>query len=66
MLVVDDNDFNLISIGLQLEKMGLKCDKCISGELAIQKINRALLNNEVGYKIILMDCDMPLKNGFET
>eukprot|EP01022_Parablepharisma_sp_SALTPOND_P001115 TRINITY_DN1055_c6_g1_i1.p1 TRINITY_DN1055_c6_g1~~TRINITY_DN1055_c6_g1_i1.p1 ORF type:complete len:843 (+),score=23.53 TRINITY_DN1055_c6_g1_i1:226-2754(+) len=67
VLVVDDNALNLYVIQEILKKYGLKSDKATNGREAI----KMLMDSEKcsvchGYKIVFMDCNMPIMNGLET
>ena len=71
VLIADDNEFNLIALKLLLEKFKLKVDQARNGEEAINKIvhNLERIGQEphlCPYKLIFMDLDMPIKNGFEA
>ncbi len=71
VLIVDDNEFNLIALKLLLEKRKLKIDQARNGQEAIKKIVENLqgIHEEkhiCRYKMIFMDLDMPVKNGFEA
>ena len=73
VLAVDDNAFNLFVLQEKFKKIGHQIDVASSGDEAIEKI-RALLQDAKGkfcekcqfYRVILMDIDMPGKNGYET
>ena len=71
VLIVDDNEFNLIALKLLLEKKKLKVDQARNGQEAIKKIMENLQGIQeekhlCHYKMIFMDLDMPVKNGFEA
>ncbi len=61
ILIVDDNHMNLNIEKNHLKHYGLDCDTCLSGELAIEKIN-----SEIKYDLILMDDMMPGMSGTDT
>ncbi len=60
ILVVEDNRINQIVTKKILENHGIICDIAESGDIAIEKIR---LNN---YDLVLMDINMPGKDGIET
>ncbi|KAL4512428.1 hypothetical protein ABPG72_005430 [Tetrahymena utriculariae] len=68
ILVVDDNDFNLYAIQMCLKSYGFISDKATSGFMAIDKIKQRLKQSDccLTYKLIFMDIDMPIKDGYET
>lgn len=60
LLVVEDNKVNqMVLLGL-LKKMGLSADIADNGKIALQMLKIK------HYDLILMDCQMPVMNGFET
>ncbi|MBL4865549.1 MAG: response regulator [Pseudomonadales bacterium] len=60
LLVVEDNKVNqMVMLGL-LKKMGLNVDVADNGKIALQML--AIKH----YDLILMDCQMPVMNGFEA
>lgn len=61
ILVVDDREDNLFSIGAILEKEDYSIVKANSGKAALK-----ILLNEHDFSLILMDVQMPEMNGFET
>ena len=75
ILAVDDNDFNLFVISERFRKKNIHIDIAHSGVEAIKNIAEFIENKKENvnfcekckfYKLILMDIDMPVKNGFET
>jgi len=65
ILIVDDNAFNIIALRKILEGLNMKTDSTTSGDMAIQKIiERKNKNDKQTYKIIFMDCSMPIKDGY--
>eukprot|EP00347_Sterkiella_histriomuscorum_P024327 403331514 len=77
ILIVDDNIFNIVTIQTILEfQYGLTSDKAMNGEEALEKVQqRAELNkscpcycsqNRKNYKLIFMDCNMPVMDGFQA
>ncbi|MDD9899845.1 MAG: ATP-binding protein [Alphaproteobacteria bacterium] len=64
VLVVDDHPINMMFAKKQLKKMGfVSIDEAVNGKDALDKI---ISNNDAPYDIILMDCQMPEMDGFET
>ena len=76
LLAVDDNDFNLFVLTEQFKRREIFIDVAHSGNDAIDKIKQIFehsndehikfCKNCKMYKLILMDIDMPEKNGYET
>ncbi len=60
VLVAEDTVDNQILVGLLLRMAGAHVDIAENGEIALQK----MLNGK--YDIILMDIQMPIKDGYET
>jgi len=60
ILVVEDNVINQKLALALLKKMGYTTDVAENGEVALQKIAAG------HYQLILMDCQMPVKDGYET
>ena len=65
ILIVDDDEFNLYSARLNLQTLDVQFETANSGEKAI-KLVELWNNNNNPFNIILMDCHMPIMNGFET
>lgn len=59
-LVVEDNPVNMSITVAYLEKLGLSCDQSFSGIDALARWRNRR------YDVILMDCQMPIKDGYET
>jgi CheY-like chemotaxis protein len=60
VLLVEDNPINRRVTSLQMEKLGVKPDLASSGLQAVE------LFKKTRHDIILMDCQMPEMDGFET
>lgn len=60
ILVIDDNVINCKVILKQLETLGYSADSVNSGETALKQYQQQT------YDLILMDCQMPIINGYET
>lgn len=71
MLIVDDSLFNLETCQILLKKNGIERDLAHNGEEAVKIANASVLNERFCekcqfYRLILMDIDMPIKNGIEA
>jgi len=69
VLLVDDNVFNLsVTESLIKNRLSLKSEKAMNGQLAIDKV--VLRSKDQchcgGLKLILMDCNMPVMDGYEA
>lgn len=60
ILVVDDNRINQIVTKKILENYGMECDIAEDGDIAIKKLKTEI------FDLVLMDINMPGKNGIET
>ncbi len=60
VLVVDDHPINLRLACLQLKELGIRSEAVSSGLEALKSIS------QTSYSLILMDCQMPGMDGFET
>lgn len=60
VLVVEDNPVNTQVIGLMLGALGLPWDHAEHGQAAIEMIGTKK------YRLVLMDCQMPVLDGFEA
>jgi CheY-like chemotaxis protein len=65
-LIIDDNDFNILSMKSHLKKFGMVCDSALSGEIAMKKIHNIHESDCCKYyDYIFLDLEMPEKNGIE-
>jgi len=60
VLLVEDNRVNVIVAKSLLKKLGLKPDVAVNGEEAVQ------MATEDTFDLILMDCQMPVMDGYEA
>ncbi|WP_228481448.1 response regulator [Vibrio fluminensis] len=61
ILLVEDNTVNQKVASLILEKAGYQYDIAENGQIAVD-----MYRKQNGYHLILMDCMMPVKDGFEA
>lgn len=61
-LVVEDNLVNQRVAKALLKRLGFDTDSAVNGQEALEFIQ----TNHRGYEVILMDCQMPLMDGYET
>ncbi|KAL4427062.1 hypothetical protein ABPG74_021169 [Tetrahymena malaccensis] len=68
ILIVDDEGFNLYALELKLKLYGFIVDKAPGGIEALEFVQKKLESNTCHkkYEIILMDINMPIKNGYEA
>ena len=72
VLIVDDNFFNLIPLELILrETFGLNSDKALNGQEAVMKFANHNIQEKpcrcgVRYRLVLMDLNMPVMDGYEA
>lgn len=60
ILLVEDNEINQKLTAKMLSKSGFNCDIAVDGSKAIEAYNNKF------YDLILMDCQMPVLDGFEA
>ena len=60
VLIVEDNEVNQKVIQAMLQHYSVKTDVAENGEEALEKLK------EKSYDLIIMDCQMPVMDGFET
>jgi len=63
ILLVEDNMVNQIVATEILEQAGYMVDTADNGQVAVDKLN---IDAGSGYHIVLMDCQMPVLDGFEA
>ncbi|KAL4453135.1 hypothetical protein ABPG74_015366 [Tetrahymena malaccensis] len=68
ILVVDDNLFNMHAITMQLKTYGFNIDQAQNGQIAVDLVEKRYYQNTCckSYKLIFMDIEMPIKNGYEA
>ena len=68
ILIVDDNMYNLIPLELLLkQKLGIDVDKAFNGEEAVKLYRKDLEKKcrcDCRYKLIFMDLNMPVMDGY--
>ncbi len=62
VMVVEDNVVNQKVIAGMLEKFLIKAEIAGNGEEAVDRVN----GNESGFDLILMDCEMPVMDGYQA
>ena len=65
---MDDDGFNIYSLKLLLGSLNYEVDSAMNGEIAIKKTIKKAQNKSCScyYKLILMDCNMPVLNGYKA
>ena len=64
LLIVDDNSFNVLVIKGFLKGNASICDEAVNGKEAIDKVIKKTKSDCCkGYKVILMDLNMPIMDG---
>ena len=73
VVIVDDDPFNVQSIEVTLKKQMIKTVAAYNGLEAIKKIEEITLAHRIncsndckGIKLVLMDCNMPVLDGYAT
>jgi CheY-like chemotaxis protein len=65
VLIVDDNPFNLLIATNYIEELGYFVQTAFSGKEALEKAKQSKKDGHI-IKFILMDCQMPVMDGYET
>ncbi|MCD6061518.1 MAG: putative Histidine kinase (modular protein), partial [Moraxellaceae bacterium] len=60
VLVVEDNPVNQLTAAAMLKRLGCRVDVVGNGKEAVDAMR------QVSYRLVLMDCDMPVMDGFEA
>jgi len=66
ILLVDDNSFNLMVAKHMIEERGFNVVTAMNGEEAIEKVKENCTNGKTPFKLIFMDLQMPVMDGFES
>ncbi|XVF05965.1 hypothetical protein REPUB_Repub06bG0006900 [Reevesia pubescens] len=66
ILVVEDNKLLRKLTVTSLEKLGAKVEVCINGKEAFDEVCKILKEKKEGYDYIIMDCEMPVMDGYEA
>lgn len=70
ILVVDDDIFNIVAFETLVKKLDYQCDSAYNGQQALEKVGKRQVQkcgeNCIQYKIIFMDCNMPILDGYEA
>jgi len=64
ILLVEDNRINIIVATLKLKEMGLSVEVALNGQEALSTLK--LSSDDTPFTLILMDCQMPMMDGYET
>ena len=62
VLVAEDNHVNQLVVSKMLDKLGVAHDLVCHGREALER----LMTDYQAYDLVLMDCEMPVMNGFEA
>ena len=72
VLIVDDDVFNITALESLCHSLNLKTDRAFHGREALEKIlsrnkqDTLDVKGSEPYKLVLMDCNMPIMDGFEA
>lgn len=64
VLIVDDNDVNLEVVRLQLRQLGLTTHEARNGQEAVDAVARRVAEGAAPFALVLMDCHMPVMDGY--
>jgi len=64
-LIVDDNPFNIMVAEKMVQASGFRVMSAFNGKAAIEVVKKQAALGQP-FKLILMDCEMPIMDGFET
>ncbi|CAG9314372.1 unnamed protein product [Blepharisma stoltei] len=65
ILIVDDNDFNRIVLGSIFSQNQITFEEACNGDEAVKKVVSYDKRGKM-YSAVIMDCDMPVLDGFEA
>jgi aminomethyltransferase len=67
ILICDDNEFNIYALSTLLSSYGIPIEIALSGKKALEAIEKQFKTGHCKtYKLIFMDIDMPIMDGYET
>jgi len=67
VLLVDDSPFNIMVAKHLIESLGYQVKTALNGKLAVNMVQETAKSpNEKMFKVIFMDCQMPVMNGYEA
>jgi len=64
ILLVEDNRINIVVATMKLKDMGLSAEIALNGEEALSTLKSS--QGDTPFTLILMDCQMPMMDGYET
>ena len=65
ILIVDDNDFNRLTLGNILKLLCVRYIEAVNGEIAVQIVSQ-YDKSKYPIRCVIMDCDMPVMDGWEA
>lgn len=65
-LIVDDEIFNIIVLENFCKSLGIATEKAFNGREALNKLKVSCYDTTFSIKIVFMDINMPLMDGYET
>ncbi len=66
ILVAEDNATNREVVLVQLQKLGYRANAVSNGAEAVEALQHGGTLRQGGYDLVLMDCEMPVMDGFEA
>jgi len=66
LLLAEDNEINQRVAELLVTRLGYTLDTVDNGQLAVQAVTRSIAGTGPVYAAVLMDCQMPVMDGFEA
>ena len=66
VLIVDDEAFNIMIIENFCKKLGIQTARAFDGQEALEKIKDSTVNGVSSFKLILMDVNMPVMDGYQA